>query len=289
MASTDQVRQWYPDVVVNHAKRGTAGFTPICDTSKAIRVPFPKEGGGTYSLLVHPKTKEAWEAYVTVMAAFGETVPSAGGTHNCRNIANTNSPSLHAYCVALDIPPNDRKSAEFQAAVLKIKTNSGVTVFKNLASINDRMHDQIDCSPEALASGINWTSVVGGIVADHSHKPMPNELPRDWADGAWELWVARSGTNDDTRTHTFYREDLSWVYGRVIQPLEKEASDQAKEIALLTTQVAQLKASIAAQATNLNGLTTRVKVAETKIAALETEAPPTATNIFGTVVRLEQP
>ena len=227
-------------------------------------------------MYVHPKTKQAWEAYITLMLQHGETVPSAGGTHNCRNIAGTNAPSLHAYCVALDIPPNGRKSDAFQRAVLRIKTKSGVTVFKNLVSINDRMHDQIDCSPEHLASGIDWSTVLGGSVADHSHKPMPNELPRDWADGSWEQWVERSGTLDNTRTHTFYREDLSWVYGRVIRPLEVELSSQADEIADLEARLATLQKAYSALGTRL-----------TKLEG----APPSGGGgeIYGTIVKLVKP
>lgn len=162
MASTEQKRKWYPEVVTNHADRGKAGYTPKCDPQRhAVRHTFPREGGGEWNLWVHPKTVEAWDAYEFLMKRHGETVPSDGGTHNCRNIAGTSWPSLHAYCVALDIPPNNRKSAAFQRDVLAVKTNSGVRVFKNLASINDRMHDEIDCSPAALASGIDWSTVAG--------------------------------------------------------------------------------------------------------------------------------
>lgn len=173
MATTDQVRSWYPDVVTNHADRGEKGFWPKCDLTKATIVDFPREGGGVYNLYVHPKQVEAWEAYVTVMVYHGVTVPSAGGTHNCRNIAGTNMPSLHAYCSCLDIPPNSRKPVKFQVDILKIKTKNGKTVFRNLASINDRMHDQIDVSPTDLATGINWTTVVGS-------KPKPPKPPADW-------------------------------------------------------------------------------------------------------------
>ena len=159
MASSEQLRSWYPEVVTNHAQRGTPGYWPTCDTSRAVKCAFPREAGGEYQLWVHPKTLEAWRAYAQAMRVFGETVPTAGGTHNCRNIANSTMPSLHAYCIALDLPPNSRKSAAFQLAVLAITTNSGARVFRNLESINDRMHDQIDCSPAALATGINWATV----------------------------------------------------------------------------------------------------------------------------------
>lgn len=79
-------------------------------------------------------------------------------------------------------------------------------------------------------------------VADHSHIPMPSELPREWADETWDVWVQRSGTDDASRGWTFYREDLSWVYTRVIRPLESEVSRQAAEIAALQRAVADLGA-----------------------------------------------
>lgn len=178
MASSEQVRNWYPEVVTNHSERCKPGYEPQCDTSQAIRLGFPKEGGGVYNLWIHPKTKEAWEAYVQAMEVHGETVPGAGGTHNCRNIGVTDCPSLHAYCVALDLPPNNRKSEAFQVAVLGMKTNTGVKVFKNLTSINDRMHDQIDASPQALASGIDWSTV-----------PSPEPVPSPPGDNDMDFWI----------------------------------------------------------------------------------------------------
>jgi hypothetical protein len=165
VASTDQKRKWYPDVVLNHADRGTPGFEPVCDTSRAVRIKFPKDGGGYWLLLVHPDTVEAWKAYVKVLEFHGESIPGNGGTHNCRNIGTSVWPSLHAYCVACDLPPNTRKSAECQADILAVRTMSGAKAFKNLASIDDRMHDEIDCSPADLASGVDWTTVRGNVMA----------------------------------------------------------------------------------------------------------------------------
>ena len=44
-------------------------------------------------------------------------------------------------------------------SIKAIRTNNGKTVFRNLWG--DRMHDQINCSPVALATGINWDTVAG--------------------------------------------------------------------------------------------------------------------------------
>ncbi len=159
MASTDQVRRWYHSgVVLNHHQRGSSGYEPVCNHSHPP-VSFPRERGGFFNEPVHPLCKEAFEAYAQVMRHHGETMPSDGGVNNCRNIGTSDRPSLHAYLCAIDLPPNSRKSAAFLANILKIKTNSGARVFRNLSG--DRMHDQIDCSPTAMATGIDWDTVAG--------------------------------------------------------------------------------------------------------------------------------
>ena len=159
MAKTDQVREWYHRfVVLNHHSRGSIGYEPICN-HKQPTVQFPNDSGGVYIEPVHPLTVEAWEAYVTVMNHHGETMTGAGGVNQCRNIGDSNWPSLHAYLCAVDLPPNSRKSAAFIGDMGKIKTNNGAFVFRNL--VGDRMHDQIDCSPADLATGIDPTTVIG--------------------------------------------------------------------------------------------------------------------------------
>ncbi len=159
MASTEQIRKWFHSgVVLNHADRGTAGYQPHCDHDHA-KVGFPNDGGGTFAEPVHPMTFEAFTAYVTVMRHHGETMPGAGGVNACRNISGSVMPSLHAYLCAVDLPPNSRKSSGFITDVEKIRTRSGAQVFRNLKG--DRMHDQINCSPKALATGIDWSTVAG--------------------------------------------------------------------------------------------------------------------------------
>lgn len=100
-----------------------------------------------------------------------------------------------------------------------------------------------------------------GDTMDHQHTPMPSALPRDWADGSWERWVARSKTDPKSRAWTFYREDLSWVYDRVIHPLEARCST----------------------------LESKVKTLESKIAALEARPPGDGGTVYGTVVKLARP
>ncbi len=159
MASTEQIRKWYhTSVVLNHDQRGTPGYQPNCN-HRHQTMPFPKEGGGVFNEPVHPLTREAWRAYITVMIHHDETMPGAGGVDQCRNIAGTDWPSLHAYLCAVDLPPNSRKSSAFIGDIGRIRCNNGAFAFRNLAG--DRMHDQINCSPADLATGIDWTTVAG--------------------------------------------------------------------------------------------------------------------------------
>lgn len=248
MATTDQVRKWYPDLVTNHHLRGRDGYQPKVDYSKAVRVPFPAAGGGVFREPVHPATEEAWTAYITAMVYHGETMPGSGGVDNPRNIAGTNWPSLHAYCVAVDLPPNSRKSAAFQSAALGIRTKSGARVFRNLALINDRMHDQIDCSPADLASGIDWSTVSGGHMADHEHKITAETPELAWGDEPWAWYQDRDFTSvPESRVREARREDLAFAfkhnYDNFIRPLEKELVSQAREIAELKTQLESLRNS----------------------------------------------
>ncbi len=156
MSSTEQIRKWYHQgVVLNHADRGKPGYEPRCNHNHPT-VAFPRSGG-VFNEPVNPLCKEAFEAYASVMRDMGVNMPGAGGVNSCRNIANTNTPSLHAYLCAVDLPPNSFKPTSFIVAIEDIRTNSGAQVFRNLSG--DRMHDQINCSPTALATGVDWSTV----------------------------------------------------------------------------------------------------------------------------------
>ena len=183
--STDKVRQEYHETVTNHHLRGRPGYTPTVNWSIAIRLPFPAVGGGTWLEPVHPATAEAWRAYINVMAHHGETLTSAGGVDHARNIAGTNWPSLHAYLLACDSPPNSRKTAAFIRDIEAIRTRSGPNgpeqVFRNLRG--DRMHDQINATRAAIATGIDWTTVTGDdtegdpdMITPTSPRPVIEDL-----------------------------------------------------------------------------------------------------------------
>lgn len=192
MTDTDQIREWYyRGVVLNHADRGTPGYEPECNHDHPT-LGFPQEGGGHYFEPVHPLTYEAFQAYVTVMRYWGETMPGAGGVNQCRNIGTGDWPSTHAYIVSVDLPPDERKSAKFVTAIARIRTNSGTQVFRTLTS--DRMHDQIDCSPADLATGIDLATVAG-ITEQEMKENMKIPL-RSWARSTFK-WMIEN---------RFYRE-----------------------------------------------------------------------------------
>lgn len=219
MATTDQVRIWYHETVANHDDRGNPGYEPIArwdvgDT--CIFLAFPSQSGGYYQEPVHIATAPAWRVYIALMEKHGVRMSSAGGVDHARNIGDTDWPSLHAYLCACDLPPNTYKPQGFIDEVEALRTNSGVQVFRNLDG--DRMHDQINCSPDDLATGIvGWTEE-GKPMSIHEHTPEAGKT-HQWADEAWNDWVEFSGTNPDTRGWNFQREDMAWVFTRVIRPL----------------------------------------------------------------------
>lgn len=136
-----------------------------------------------------------WTIYVALAERFGEPAyfqdkrSSTDWTHmgwyNRRPIAGTSTWSQHSWSNALDIGP-----------------------YYGVAQ-QQKFYDFLTGKEDAMA---------------HKHNPMPSDLPRSWADGVWEEWVVRSDTDGATRTFDFYREDLAWVYSRVIQPLEKKVA-----------------------------------------------------------------
>lgn len=268
MATTDQVRNWYPQWVTNHADRGKKGFQPQGSPKPSVVIEFPKQGGGVWSLPVHALCAEAFEAYAFVMRHFGVAMAPAGGIYNRRNISGTNMPSLHAYGVAIDLPPNGYKPAGFQAAVLAMRTKSGMRVWRNLAEINDRMHDQIDCPPAALATGIDWTTVAGytqqgggGAMPDHIEATSV-EATIIRADRIYE-------TGERVGVDSTFESDWDWMLSRSIATAHTEPDSvvRSEELAAFLTRLdRQLISPLAARVTAL----------EARIAHLELAGPPTS-------------
>lgn len=60
--------------------------------------------------------------------------------------------------------------------------------------------------------------------------------PRGWADAAWRRWVERSGTNPRSRNWALFREDIGWIYTRVVAPLENRVKSLENRMARLHEQ-----------------------------------------------------
>lgn len=168
--STDQVRRWYPEANRRHHLRGTPGVVPSCNFrtrllgGPAVKILIPRQGGGFFSEPVHWEYLDGWSALVEWMIYHDQSITGAGGVDNCRNIAGTWWPSLHAYLAALDNPPNSRWSRQFLAAVQGVLTIGGPAgperVWRNLP--NDRMHLQANASPAAMLTGIDPRTLPAG-------------------------------------------------------------------------------------------------------------------------------
>ena len=245
MSSTEQVRKWYHEgVVLNHANRGTPGFEPRCNHNHPT-VAFPRSGG-VFNEPVNPLCHEAFEAYAAVMRRMNVNMPGAGGVNHCRNIGTTDWPSLHAYLCAIDLPPNSFKSATFLAAILAIRTNSGARVFRNLSG--DRMHDQIDCSPTALATGIDWSTVIGADMSENHPATSHRAFTRTHDTGTvpswapWEAYQKAGGSSiESSGTWAFTRADAAWYWRKWIVPLQKKTIKLEAEVTALKKRVTDLE------------------------------------------------
>jgi hypothetical protein len=210
MATTQQKREWWADW--------------RCNPLKMVSVAFPGPDR-VWNLPVADKAAPAFELFASLMRKHNYLFREvSGGTYNCRFIGGTESWSLHAYGIAIDLNPSKNpygtKTHNFPKGFIDDVTATGL--FRWGYSFSDPMHWEIDVPPSAI-----------GDAMTHRHIPMPEDLPRSWADNPWAVWVARSGTDPNSRTWDFYREDLSWVYDRVIRPLETKVAALEAKVALL--------------------------------------------------------
>jgi hypothetical protein len=113
-----------------------------------------------------------------------------------------------------------------------------------------------------------WSiTIEGADPMAHKHTPMPDQLPNAWADGDWEQWVVDSGTRSDSRGWTFYREDLGWVWTRVVRPIKTVADNAFAGVKSLQTQVTGLAGRVSKLESAATGPLTEERVRE--IAAAE--------------------
>jgi len=142
MASSSQLRQWWAPY--------------RCAPAKMPRLAFPGVNR-TWNLRVAEESIPLWQRFIEVMDRYDYKFrESAGGTYNCRKIAGTNSWSLHAYGIALDLNPsvncygcttNDYPPG-FIDDILAIETNGKrAFTFGGFWSNKDQMHWQVNVAP----------------------------------------------------------------------------------------------------------------------------------------------
>jgi hypothetical protein len=144
-------------------------WRPPC-TGPFVTVYPPGEGRWQ----VRASAREAFEALAQTMRAFGYKSRYADtGAGVCRHkVGRPGEWSNHAYWTAADTnwqsgPYGTRRTDRppgLNQAIVAIRTNNGKQVFNNgiFWRTPDPMHDEIVCSPQDLAHGINWATVPGG-------------------------------------------------------------------------------------------------------------------------------
>lgn len=171
---------------------------------------------------------DAYQAADDVMRAFNYG-PKEGQTWgcNCRAVTNGTDHSIHSYfgnktfttwtgvkvpeALARDtnsvanpyghILHTDRPRA-MQEALDAIRTNSGVPAWLwggYFSKNHDAMHDEIDCSPADLATGIDWSTVYGHDARPKPPPPHP-ELTKDDIDMDFIVIPL----DDDGQEHTVF-------------------------------------------------------------------------------------
>lgn len=114
---------------------------------------------------------EAMTAMNTIAEAYN--YPCSGpdnGAYNCRKVKGTKSWSKHAYAIAVDRrwntnpyrrPLTTDRPAAMNRAMVSVRTNNGrqVWIWGGYWNTPDAMHDEAGCTPQDLATGINWATV----------------------------------------------------------------------------------------------------------------------------------
>lgn len=144
-------------------------------------------GGGR--VYVRPAIVEATKALDAVLRSYNyKAYASQTGAYSCRPVAGTNSWSLHAYGIAIDI--NWRRNLysyrlvtdmnlSMPADISRIRTNNGRQVWQwgGYWRKKDAMHFQICCTPADLATGINWKTVHGHSSGNIPKPPVVKPPP----------------------------------------------------------------------------------------------------------------
>lgn len=109
------------------------------------------------------------------------------GAYVCRPSVGGGGYSTHAYGIAIDInwqsnPYQSRLRTDMPSgmtrAICNIRTKNGKQVWNwggYWSGTKDAMHFEIVCSPQDLATGINWATVPGSVTAPP--QPAPPSVP----------------------------------------------------------------------------------------------------------------
>lgn len=125
------------------------------------------------------------------------------GAYNCRKVKGTNSWSKHAYAIAVDRrwktnpyrrPLTTDRPAAMNRALVSVRTNNGrqVWIWGGYWTTPDAMHDEVGCTPQDLATGINWATVArkAGSAPPPYHPPAPEPPSSPIFPGVPEMFLA---------------------------------------------------------------------------------------------------
>lgn len=223
MATSQQMRTWYPEFVVGGVDSmwNVTGTRPICDWSTGIKVNFLASAamGGSVDLIVHPATADAFRALAAVFRAWNyEFRERSGGSVSCRKITGGTRTTLHAHGVAMDINPTANSyrvsvgaiqwgrqtdmDPTMIAAIEAIRTVGGQPIFQwggRWSNIKDPMHFECSrCSRADLEKGIDWSTVPNRpdlrrrmyYVNEYAGHPFEykgmGDVPSRWAVEHWQ-------------------------------------------------------------------------------------------------------
>jgi hypothetical protein len=242
--STTTLRRWWADWRCNGAKLESQ---PVLGANRTVA----------------KGSADAYKALTMALDATGYRA-EGWGTYNCRKIAGTNSWSLHSYGIAIDIDPFSlgnpawRKlsstpidwsrikiTAEQVEAVVDVRTNLGKQVWAwggYWATYVDSMHFQIDCSPQDLATGIDWETVPGkeddemGYFAKYGDG-MPPQVPSKWVMW-WQERLERAGVDPGEKDGK-YGDKFAAGFAQVIGidvPVKEITPDKAERFEVFWTR-----------------------------------------------------
>lgn len=160
-------------------------WSPRC-TGPWARVDLYGAGAVTVKAAIVPAVK----ALDRVLTAYKYATRAADtGAYNCRMNTSGTAWSMHAYGIALDLNwQSNPYSSVLRTDMLRygdgrmphricaIRTNNGKQVWNwggFWSGNKDAMHYEIVCSPADLRTGINWSTVYGGVTPAPTPTPQP--------------------------------------------------------------------------------------------------------------------